>query len=116
MLINEIASNINAQIHCIEGNENIDITKAFTSDLMSDVLTIEDSDVVLITGLANIQTIRTADMADIRCIILGRNKHPSSEMLELAEDIGITVLVCPLTLFHISGILYNKGINPILIK
>lgn len=116
MLINEIASNINAQIHCIEGNENIDITKAFTSDLMSDVLTIEDSDVVLITGLANIQTIRTADMSDIRCIILGRNKHPSSEMLELAEDIGITVLVCPLTLFHISGILYNKGINPILIK
>ncbi len=51
---------------------------AFGSDLMSDVLTLEDHDLLLITGLANPQTIRTAEMADIKMIIIARGKEITS--------------------------------------
>jgi len=34
------------------------VLKAFSSDLMSDVLTLEEEHVLLITGLANIQNFR----------------------------------------------------------
>jgi hypothetical protein len=50
---------------------------AFASDLMSDVLTLKNDNLVLITGLATLQTIRTAEMADINCIIFVRNKKVS---------------------------------------
>jgi hypothetical protein len=45
---------------------------AFASDLMSDVLTLDCNGVLLVTGLCNMQTIRTAEMADVSCILFVR--------------------------------------------
>jgi hypothetical protein len=56
---------------------------------MSDVLTLDQDNVVLITGLATLQTIRTAEMADINCIIFVRNKRATSEMIRLAGKPGL---------------------------
>ncbi|MGD9994354.1 MAG: hypothetical protein AB7S69_13745 [Salinivirgaceae bacterium] len=86
---------------------------AFASDLMSDVLTLDVSNTILITGLANLQTIRTAEMSDIECVIIGRNKKVTPDMLELANKSNICLIESPFSVFKISGILYQNGIKPL---
>ncbi len=86
---------------------------AFASDLMSDVLTLNNDNVVLITGLATLQTIRTAEMADINCIIFVRNKKISPEIVELANESGIDIVECRYSMFRTSGLLYQAGLKPV---
>ena len=80
---------------------------------MSDVLRFSMEDTVLITGLCNNQTMRTSEMADLRVVLIGRDKQPDAEMLELAEDSDITIIKSRYSLFKLSGILYNAGIKPL---
>lgn len=99
----------------VAGNpaEIISIEKAFSSDLLSDVLTLDEENIVLITGLANVQLIRTAEMADINIVLLARNKKASPEMIQLAEENGLVLLETPYSIFRISGILFSKGLKPV---
>ncbi|MCF8331541.1 MAG: hypothetical protein K9H84_03730 [Bacteroidales bacterium] len=89
------------------------ISKAFASDLMSDVLMLDSGHILLITGLSNPQVIRTAEMSDIKTVVVGRNKKCSSEMINLAKECDITLIESPYSIFKISGVLYESGINPI---
>ena len=90
-----------------------DIEYAFASDLMSDVLTVEKENLVLITGLANLQTIRTSEMSEISCIILARDKRSGKEMIALAKENNMVLVESPHSVFHISGVLFNAGIKSI---
>ena len=94
-------------------DDSYDVEKAFASDLMSDVLRFSMDQTVLITGLCNNQTMRTSEMADLRVVIIGRDKQPDAEMLELAEELDITLIKSRYSLFKVSGILYNAGIKPL---
>jgi serine kinase of HPr protein (carbohydrate metabolism regulator) len=110
--IKEIAELTEARI--VAGAEKeINIERAFSSDLMSDVLTLDDHRIVLITGLANVQLIRTVEMADIPVVLLSRNKIANPEMISLAEENGIVLLETPYSMFRVSGILYENGLKPL---
>jgi len=112
MKISEIANLINGEI--LSGNaENGHLTRAFSSDLMSDVLTLETENTILITGLANLQAIRTAEMSDIDCIIFARNKKVTEDMVNLAKENEMTIIRTPCSVFKTSGELYGAGIEPI---
>mgnify|MGYP000306587218 CR=1 FL=1 len=56
-----------------------DFKHVFASDLMSDALAMihEGEHVLFLTGLANVQTLRTAEMLDIPVIIYVRNMASS---------------------------------------
>jgi hypothetical protein len=89
------------------------VDAAFASDLMSDVLTLKDDHVLLITGLTNTQTIRTAEMSDIHCVVFARNKKVSEEMLELARENDMIVLECRYSVFKTCGLLFTAGLSPV---
>lgn len=89
------------------------ISNAFSSDLMSDVLTLDTEHILLITGLANIQLIRTAEMADIEVVLLARGKKATPDMIHLAKETGLIILETPFSIFKASGILYGNGLNPV---
>lgn len=91
--------------------DNVD--RGFSSDLMSDVLTLDSEGLLLITGLSNIQTIRTAEMADIHYILFVRNKKTTEEMIALAQENGIVILESPFSLFKASGLLYSAGLKSV---
>jgi len=99
----------------VAGNpENqVDIQRAFSSDLMSDVLTLDDHQIILITGLANVQLIRTVEVADVPVVLLCRNKNATPDMIELANENGIVLLETPFSIFRSSGILYQHGLKPL---
>ncbi|MDD4158839.1 MAG: transcriptional regulator [Proteiniphilum sp.] len=88
-------------------------SKAFASDLMSDVLRFQMENTVLITGLCTIQVLRTAEMSNISCIIFARGKRVTTDMLALAEENRIAVIESGLTLYEISGKLYRGGLQPV---
>lgn len=90
-----------------------DFTKAFASDLMSDVLRFQMEKTVLITGLCTIQAIRTAEMCNISCIVFVRNKRVTEDMLKLAKENHIAVIVVESTMYEVSGKLYQEGLAPI---
>ena len=114
MKIDEIIALVGGRL--IEGNntENEEVTKAFASDLMSDVLTIKDaSSLLLITGLANTQTIRTCEMAEVRYVLFVRGKKVTDEMKELAEDNNMVLIETGYSMYKVAGILYANNIQPL---
>lgn len=113
MKITEIAALTNAEIISSNNIEEVEVERAFASDLMSDVLTLTTDSLLLITGLANMQTIRTAEMAEIKNILFVRNKKPSNEMVELAKLEGINILSSNKSMFAACGELYKAGLNPV---
>lgn len=113
MNIKEIADAVNGRIICCEDKLPLNIEYAFSSDLMSDVLKVDKENILLITGLANLQTIRTSEMSDINCIVFARDKKIGSEIISLAKENGIVLVESPYSVFHISGELYRAGIKPL---
>lgn len=98
---------------CGDANTPLEIRYGFAADLMSDVLIVDTARLLLVTGLCNIQTIRTAEMSDLRCILFVRNKKATPEMVALAEQNGIVLLESPYSMFRAVGLLARAGIEPI---
>lgn len=113
MQVSKICELLAATIICGEEHASAKIKRGFSSDLMSDVLTLDTDNLLLITGLCNLQTIRTSEMADIRYIVFVRNKKVTAEMLALANENNMCLLESPYTLFKASGLLYQAGLKPV---
>jgi len=113
MKVTEIVGLIDGTV--VSGNENpeFEVDMAFASDLMSDVLTVKTDNLLLLTGLVNVQAVRTAEMSDITCIIFVRNKKVTDEMIRIARESKITIIQSPFSMFKASGILFNAGIKPV---
>ncbi|MFP4430040.1 MAG: DRTGG domain-containing protein [Spirochaetota bacterium] len=113
MTVQEIASATQGVLRCGEANQSRNLTFAFASDLMSDVLTVTEDGILLITGLATVQTVRTATMADVDTVLLVRGKQAPTAMIALAEENGLVIIESPFSMFRASGVLFTKGLSPI---
>lgn len=113
MKLKDIAEVTGSRVVCGEDRLNEDVDTAFASDLLSDVLTLQAGNFLLITGLANIQTLRTAEMADISYIVLARRKIAPPEFIQMACENGFVVMECPYSMFRTCGLLFRAGIKPI---
>jgi hypothetical protein len=82
------------------------VTGVVAADLMSDVLVDARPGYVLVTGLANVQTIRTAAIADLAGVIFARGKALPPEVLALARETKMPVFMSQLSLFDAVGRLY----------
>jgi len=101
------------QAELISGTEiqlEKDIASACSSDLMSDVLAFSRSGHVLLTGLANVQSIRTANITEAKAVVYVRGKKPDSEALELARLKDIPVLTTRCMMYEACGLLYQNGL------
>ncbi len=113
MRLKDIAEVLNGKVVC--GSELLDkeVEFAFASDLMSDVLTVQKDNLLILTGLANVQALRTAEMCDACCIVFVRNKKVSEEMIKLGKESGIVLIEYSCSMFKASGVLFNKGLKPV---
>ena len=110
MTIRDVQEILEAKV--LVGGDRMDgpVDTACGSDLMSDVLAFVKDKTVLITGLINPHVVRTSEMLDITCIVFARGKLPNQEMLEMAEENGITVLATEMTTYTACGELYIHGL------
>jgi len=110
MTIQEVSEILDAKVLVGGDRMGEPVDTACGSDLMSDVLAFVKEKAVLITGLINPHVLRTSEMLDITCIVFSWGKMPSEEMLEMADEIGITVISSPLTTYTACGELYIHGL------
>lgn len=98
-------------------NENLmnkDYNYVFATDLMSDALArINNScdTTVLLTGLCNAQSLRTAEMLDLEIIIYVHGKTLDESVLNLAMEMGFNVFSTEYSMFEACGILYQTGLK-----
>jgi len=110
LTLSELKAALRAQM--FTGEDKLDtIIKAGTaSDLMSDMLTGQNSGVVLLTGLCNVQSIRTSVISDVAAVVLVRGKRPTPEMIDQARQHGLPLLCTPFTMFTSCGRLSARGL------
>lgn len=111
MKISEIAEVLNAEVLTPKADLGREVNNVCGSDMMSDVLAYVKNQAVLLTGLTNPQTVRTASMMDMVCIVFVRGKHPDETTLQLAEEFDLAVLSSPHTMFISCGLLYEQGLR-----
>lgn len=85
-----------------------DVKSVIASDMMSDVLRYSRHGALLITGNSNIQSLRTALIAELRGVVFVRGKEPDSRTRELARENGIFVALTNLDTFEACGTIYQK--------
>ena len=111
MTIKDIKEILGAKL--ILGEDWIDreVHTACGSDMMSDVLAFMKDQSVLLTGLCNLQVIRTAEMMDVVCIVFVRGKMPDEAMIQMAKEREIALISTGHRMFSACGMLYEKGLR-----
>ena len=111
MTIKDVVEILDAKVLAGESYMENEVHTACGCDMMSDVLAFVKDQSVLLTGLVNLQVVRTADMMDIVCIVFVRGKMPDRAILDLAQEKGIAVLSTTHPMFTSCGLLYSKGLS-----
>ena len=111
MKICDIQKLLNADVLTCCENLDREVRSACGSDMMSDVLAYVKDQAVLLTGLVNMQVIRTAEMMDMICVVFVRNKVPTDEIISLDEKKGIVVMTTGERMFDACGVLYSNGLK-----
>lgn len=112
MTLDQVAQLLQADV-LVRGEawESICVDFACGCDLISDILAFVKNKTILLTGLTNIQLIKTVQVLDIPAIVFVRGKRPSAEFIKAAEQAGIPVLVTQHTMYVACGLLYQGGLN-----
>ena len=112
MKISEVASLLHAEILVDSDDVELEILVACGSDLMSDVMAFAGmTNQMMLTGLVNPQTIRTAEMLDVKVVVFVRGKLTDVNMCELAREKEIALMSTPYSLFTSCGVLFRAGIR-----
>ena len=88
--------------HVLVGEDQLDaeVSRVYASDLMSDVLAFGEPDSLLLTGLANQQTIISAHMAEFGGVVLVRGKQFKDASEAQARRIGLVLMRTDLDLYE----------------
>ncbi len=108
---NDIQTILDCKVFAGKELLNREVHTACGSDMMSDVLAYVKDQSILLTGLVNAQVIRTADMMDMLCVIFVRGKEPSADMIELANERGISLMSTEHRMFTACGLLWENGLR-----
>jgi hypothetical protein len=92
------------------GNDR-EISGAYTSDLLSDVMANSKKDNVWITLQTHLNIIAVASLKELAAIIIVLDKEIDKDTLDKAESENITILGTPMTAYQVSGKLYELGIK-----
>jgi predicted transcriptional regulator len=116
LTLEDIVNVVDAKILCGKDRlRDLDVPRAYACDLMSDVLALCSPGALLITGLTNIQIVRTAQMLDIPGVLFVRGKTPMRDTISLADESGISLIVSNMSMFQVCGLLYAEGVKPCLL-
>lgn len=111
MKLSEIAQILESDFLSGEEKKNQEFHYCRGSDLMSDVLAAFAEGSVFLTGLVTLQAVRTASISGAGAIVFVRNKKPSADIVALAKQEDIPLLVTPLSMFVSCGRLYEGGLT-----
>lgn len=111
MRLGEIIALLDGQLLTDNVQLDLEIAGACGADLMSDVLATIKSGSILLTGLVSLQTVRTAQMADVAAVVFVRGKRPTDDIVSLARSEGVPIVWTRCSLYQSCGRLYQAGLS-----
>ncbi len=111
MKLSEVRRVLQAEV--LSGEELLDAVEALSAcgaDLMSDVLAFTKERTLLCTGLTNAQVVRTAELIDLCGLIFVRGKRPPTEVVAMAAERHLPVLLTKYPLYETCGLLFAAGL------
>ncbi len=109
MRLCEVAAALDAEV-LVNGGDDGEVLTAGGSDSVSDVLVYGKPGMLLLTGLIQPSVVRVAQLTGAAAIVFVRGKKPERSLLEMAERLGVPVLVSPHSLYDACGRLYVRGL------
>jgi len=106
MTIREISAALGTEI-LHDDFDDAELSGAYTSDLLSDVMAYAKEGGALITIQAHKNTVAVASLVNISAIIVCNSRPIPEDMLSSAKKEGIAVLLSKENQFTISGKLYR---------
>jgi predicted transcriptional regulator len=113
MKLSEVKELLDCELLTADSAFDPEETVCMGADMMSDVLAFARPGALLLTGLTNMQSVRTADIAEATGIVYVRGKRPDEQTVQLAEDMKIPLLSTEMNMFDACGILYSAGLKGI---
>jgi predicted transcriptional regulator len=112
MKLSDVKDALKAKVIFGDDQMDMEVTAGAASDLMSDLLRgPPKTGVVILSGLNNIQVIRTSVIAGVSAIVFVRDKEPSQDMIAHAQEHDLPLLSTPFTMFTACGRLFRKGLR-----
>jgi predicted transcriptional regulator len=111
MTLSEIKKILKADVIVGADKMETGVNAGAGGDLMSDILRGPMDGVVVLSGLNNVQVIRTALIAGVTALVIVRGKKPDKGMIEQAKEHGLPLLSTPFTMFTACGRLFRQGLR-----
>lgn len=96
----------------VEGDPQIEFRDVVVSDLMSDVLVVENEEFLLVSSLTSDQVVRTAHIVDAVALVISNGKRPQASMVALAQQQGVPVIGSDLATFDVCRMLAGCKDDP----
>jgi hypothetical protein len=109
MTLGQIKDLLDCDIICGGDQMGMEVTCCFAADLMSDVLAFSRPGALLVTGLASIQSVHAADVADMRAILYIHDKRPTEAVADVARKKQIPLMTTRRFMFETCGLLHRQG-------
>lgn len=107
MNLKAIITELQLNILAGQNNSGTDVTGAYTSDLLSDVIANSKKNDLWITLQTHQNIIAVAKLKELAGIIIVNNREPNEETVQKAEGENVPLLVTSLTAYEASGKLYS---------
>ncbi len=107
----EVVERLQGTVLTDEFDGSMEVLSGGAADLMSDVLAFNiEGNSILLSGLTTPQVLRTAEMAGIRAIVFVRGKRPPQQVVELAHELSIPLILTEKSMYLSCGILHAAGL------
>jgi predicted transcriptional regulator len=100
MNLRDVLGHLDGELLTPGSDLDLEFSRVFASDLMSDVLAFTGPGELLITGLANGHVVSTAAVADIAAVVFVQGKKPSAAVIGEARASDLPLLSTPLPMFE----------------
>ena len=107
MTVRQIAEELGLRVYTGKTNLDIQVSGAYVSDLLSDVMGNAGADLVWITIMRHLNSVAVASLAGIPLIIFSKGAVPAAPIIEKANQEEICLVTSKLPTFEISGRIYN---------
>jgi len=87
--------------------DSIKLDTGYVSDLLSDVMGSAKEHMAWFTIMRHMNVIAVASMADIPCIVFGKDTKPEQAVVDKATEEGIVLIKTSLSIFDAAGVLYQ---------
>lgn len=100
MTVNELIVQLEAEVLSLpDGDKNV--SGCYCGDLLSWVMGKAQSENVWVTIMSNINVPAVASLADVGCVIIAENSRPDAQVVSVAQEKGVNILMMPNSAYEI---------------